>query len=156
MECNTEALSLIKPPLCFCWIYTIKFYISYLFGVCWTITMGRVVCFLQVQERNQALGGLFILLSCPESDRGGPDYCMFLWGTGDKISILLQIHVLPENNFETKGGLALHFFIFRINEKYQTMSFRLTVVLFPELEIMKQWQVFIKLHLQAHYDICNN
>lgn len=57
---------------------------------------------------------------------------------------------------EVLSGLALHFFIFRISGKYHTMSFRLTVVWFPELEIMKQWQVFIKPLLQARYDTCNN
>lgn len=64
--------------------------------------MGGVFCFLQVQERNQAVEGLFILPSCPESERGGPNYCVLLWGIGDKISILFKIRVLPENNFETK------------------------------------------------------
>lgn len=64
----------------------------------------------------------------------------------------LKITLKPE----VLSGVALHFFIFRMSGKYQTMSFRLTVVRFPELEIMKQWQVFIKPLLQARYDICNN
>lgn len=64
------------------------------------------------------------------------------------LKITLKLKVL--------SGLALHLFIFRISGKYQSMSFRLTVVPFPEVEIMKQWQVFIKPLLQARYDLCNN
>jgi len=64
------------------------------------------------------------------------------------LKITLKLKVL--------SGLALHFFTFRICGKYYTTSFRWTVVLFPELEIMKRWQVFIKPLLQVCYDICNN
>lgn len=67
------------------------------------------------------------------------------------------IQVLPENTFQGEGAIkALYFFTFRVSGKYQTISFRLTVVLLPELEMVKQWQVFIKPLLRARYNICNN
>lgn len=75
-----------------------------------------------------------------------------------KLSCVLQYRFYPKISFKVKVLLrwALYFFAFRVSGKYQTMSFTLTVVLLRELEMVKQWQVFIKPLLWAHYNICNN
>lgn len=75
-----------------------------------------------------------------------------------KLACFLQCRFYLKISFKVKVSLswALYIFSFRVSGKYQTTSFRLTVVLLPELEMVKQWQVFIKPLLRARYNICNN
>lgn len=158
MECNAEELSLVKPPFCSAGFIQSNFIFLTCLRSAEQLPWEECFVFCKSKRETRHLGAFsFSLLVQKVREEVLTTACSY-GGLEIKLAYILKYVFYLKITLKPKvlSGLALHFFVFRISGKYQTMSFRLTVVLFPELEIMKQWQVFIKPHLQAHYDICNN
>lgn len=127
-----------KTSFLFCLLYTTKFCVSYLFEFIWQLALVESFVSCRCKSEIRHLGAFWFSLLVHKVREFLTTACSY-GGLEIKSAYFLKYMFYSEITLKLRvlSWCAFHFFIFRISGKYQTMSFWLTVVLFPELEKMK-------------------